>query len=165
MGEKGAWVFQRWLRDQIARDVPLDELVRRIVAGLGSTWQNPAVELLPDQPRPDDGRGERRAGLPGHPHPVRPMPQPPVRRLDPGRLLRPGGVLLQHRAQGARQRPQGQPRQARDQRRRDHLPGRCRRRIVQPRTGAVLEPTVLHGPRPIGPAASATTPSIGWPTG
>ena len=41
MGEKGAWVFQRWLRDQIARDVPLDELVRRIVAGLGSTWQNP----------------------------------------------------------------------------------------------------------------------------
>ncbi len=41
MGEKGAWVFQRWLRDQIARDAPLDELVRRIVAGLGSTWQNP----------------------------------------------------------------------------------------------------------------------------
>jgi hypothetical protein len=41
MGEKGAWVFQRWLRDELARDVPLDGLVRRIVAGLGSTWQNP----------------------------------------------------------------------------------------------------------------------------
>ncbi len=41
MGEKGAWVFQRWLRDEISRDVPLDGLVRRIVAGLGSTWQNP----------------------------------------------------------------------------------------------------------------------------
>ena len=41
MGEKGAWVFQRWLRDQLAKDTPLDELVRRIVAGLGSTWQNP----------------------------------------------------------------------------------------------------------------------------
>jgi len=41
MGEKGAWVFQRWLRDQIARDTPLDELTRRIVTGLGSTWQNP----------------------------------------------------------------------------------------------------------------------------
>ena len=40
-GEKGAWVFQRWLRDQIACDTPLDELTRRIVAGLGSTWQNP----------------------------------------------------------------------------------------------------------------------------
>jgi hypothetical protein len=41
MGEKGAWVLQRWLRDELARDVPLDDLVRRIVAGLGSTWQNP----------------------------------------------------------------------------------------------------------------------------
>jgi hypothetical protein len=45
MGEKGAWVFQRWLRDQIARDVPLDELVRRIVGGLGSTWQNPPASF------------------------------------------------------------------------------------------------------------------------
>ena len=26
MGEKGAWVFQRRLRDQLARDVPLDDL-------------------------------------------------------------------------------------------------------------------------------------------
>ena len=41
MGEKGAWVFQRWLRDELARDVPLDAMVRQIVAGLGSTWQNP----------------------------------------------------------------------------------------------------------------------------
>ncbi len=41
MGEKGAWVLQRWLRDQIARDLPLDELVRKVVGGLGSTWQNP----------------------------------------------------------------------------------------------------------------------------
>jgi Protein of unknown function (DUF1549)/Protein of unknown function (DUF1553) len=41
MGEKGAWIFQRWLRDQIAGDVPLDEMVRKIVGGLGSTWRNP----------------------------------------------------------------------------------------------------------------------------
>ena len=74
-------------------------------------------ELLPDQPRADDRRGERRAGVPRHPHPVRPLPQPSVRRLDPGRLLRAVGLLLQHRPQGARQRPQGRPRQARDQRR------------------------------------------------
>ena len=42
MGAKGVWVFQRWLRDQIAADVPLDEMVRRIVASRGSTWTNPA---------------------------------------------------------------------------------------------------------------------------
>ncbi len=41
MGEKGAWVFQRWLRDQIASDAPLDQIIRQIVAGTGSTWQNP----------------------------------------------------------------------------------------------------------------------------
>jgi hypothetical protein len=45
MGEKGAWVFQRWLRDQIARDLPLDAMVRRIVAGLGSTFQNPPASF------------------------------------------------------------------------------------------------------------------------
>jgi Protein of unknown function (DUF1549)/Protein of unknown function (DUF1553) len=45
MGEKGAWVLQRWLRDRIAQDTPLDELVRRIVAGLGSTWQNPPASF------------------------------------------------------------------------------------------------------------------------
>jgi hypothetical protein len=45
MGEKGAWVFERWLRDEIARDTPLDALVRRIVAGLGSTWQNPPASF------------------------------------------------------------------------------------------------------------------------
>jgi hypothetical protein len=45
MGEKGAWVLERWLRDQIARDTPLDSLARRIVAGLGSTWKNPPASF------------------------------------------------------------------------------------------------------------------------
>ena len=41
MGAKGVWTFQRWLRDQLAADVRLDEMVRRIVAARGSTWSNP----------------------------------------------------------------------------------------------------------------------------
>ncbi|MEO6808344.1 MAG: DUF1549 domain-containing protein, partial [Isosphaeraceae bacterium] len=41
MGVKGVWIFQRWLRDQIDQDVPLDEFTRRIVSARGSTWQNP----------------------------------------------------------------------------------------------------------------------------
>ena len=45
MGEKGVWVFQRWLRDELARDVPLDAMVRQIVTGLGSTWQNPPASF------------------------------------------------------------------------------------------------------------------------
>jgi hypothetical protein len=42
MGGKGIWVFQRWLRDRIASDLPLDELARRIVSTTGSTWREPA---------------------------------------------------------------------------------------------------------------------------
>jgi hypothetical protein len=45
MGEKGSWVLQRWLRDELARDVSLDSMVRKIVGGLGSTWQNPPASF------------------------------------------------------------------------------------------------------------------------
>ncbi len=45
MGDKGVWVFQRWLRDQIAADVPLDEFARRIVSAKGSTWKNPPASF------------------------------------------------------------------------------------------------------------------------
>jgi hypothetical protein len=45
MGEKGVWVFQRWLRDQISRDLPLDEFTRRILTARGSTWENPPASF------------------------------------------------------------------------------------------------------------------------
>ena len=45
MGAKGVWVFQRWLRDQIAADVPLDEFARRIITATGSTWKNPPASF------------------------------------------------------------------------------------------------------------------------
>jgi hypothetical protein len=41
MGAKGVWVFQRWLRDQIAADAPLDEVIRQIITARGSNWKNP----------------------------------------------------------------------------------------------------------------------------
>jgi hypothetical protein len=45
MGEKGVWIFQRWLRDTFAGDVPLDEFARRLVTAQGSTWENPAASF------------------------------------------------------------------------------------------------------------------------
>ena len=45
MGLKGAWTFQRWLRDRIDRDAPMDEFAREVVSGLGSTWQNPGASF------------------------------------------------------------------------------------------------------------------------
>ncbi len=42
MGPKGLWIFQRWLRDQIAADVPMDQFARALIRTQGSTWRNPA---------------------------------------------------------------------------------------------------------------------------
>ena len=79
-------------------------------------------QLLPvDQRHAGDDR-ERRPGLHGHANPVCPVPQPPVRPLDPGRLLRLRRLLLADRPQAGR-------RPARDHhlqlgRRRGEPPGR-----------------------------------------
>jgi hypothetical protein len=45
MGEKGVWVFQRWLRDELSRDTPLDEFARRLITAQGSTWENPPASF------------------------------------------------------------------------------------------------------------------------
>ena len=45
MDEKGVWIFNRWLREQVAADVPLDEFARAIVTATGSTWQNPPANF------------------------------------------------------------------------------------------------------------------------
>ncbi|HZY88828.1 MAG TPA: DUF1553 domain-containing protein, partial [Gemmataceae bacterium] len=45
MGEKGVWIFQRWLFDQVSSDVPLDEFARRIISARGSTWRNPPASF------------------------------------------------------------------------------------------------------------------------
>ncbi len=45
MGVKGAWIFQRWLRDALDKELPLDEFVRQILTAKGSTWSNPAASF------------------------------------------------------------------------------------------------------------------------
>jgi hypothetical protein len=45
MGEKGVWVFQRWLRDVFAQDLPLDAFARRLITAAGSTWENPPASF------------------------------------------------------------------------------------------------------------------------
>jgi Protein of unknown function (DUF1549)/Protein of unknown function (DUF1553) len=45
MGAKGLWIFQRWLRDQVARDVPLDVFARSLVSSTGSTYENPPASF------------------------------------------------------------------------------------------------------------------------
>lgn len=45
MGAKGVWVFQRWLRDAVARDLPLDEFASQLLTSTGSTWKNPPASF------------------------------------------------------------------------------------------------------------------------
>ncbi|WP_435018934.1 DUF1549 domain-containing protein [Tundrisphaera sp. TA3] len=45
MGPKGLWTFQRWLRDQIAADVPLDTFARSLVSTTGSTLGKPPASF------------------------------------------------------------------------------------------------------------------------
>jgi hypothetical protein len=46
MGPKGVWIFQRWLRDQMAHDVPFDQFTRTLLTTRGSTWRNPAASFF-----------------------------------------------------------------------------------------------------------------------
>ncbi len=40
---KGAYVFHRWIRSCLERDVPLDQFVRELLTAEGSTFKNPAA--------------------------------------------------------------------------------------------------------------------------
>jgi Protein of unknown function (DUF1549)/Protein of unknown function (DUF1553) len=45
LDRKGVRVFYQWLRDSIAHDKPLNELAREVIAGRGSTYQNPPANF------------------------------------------------------------------------------------------------------------------------
>ena len=90
--KKAAWKYYHWLREQIAENRPVDEMVSELVAGTGSNLSQPTANFYTSasrqQPTPLQ-RGEDVAQLflgtriqcaQCHNHPVRP--------LDDGRLLR-----------------------------------------------------------------------------
>ncbi|MFI5459318.1 MAG: DUF1549 and DUF1553 domain-containing protein [Isosphaerales bacterium] len=166
MGEKGAWVLERWLRDQIAKDTPLDELVRRIVAGLGSTWQNPPASFYRTNRDPMTAAesvsqvflGIRLQCARCHNHPFDVWTQDDyfglaafftnIARKQKSNIRKDN--LDSHEINGDEI---------------IYLAGRPR--IVQPRTGAILEPKYLNGPgvdRPGGEEENALEKLADWLT-
>ena len=77
-----------------------DEWVQELLGANGGTFKNPATNYYQIETDIAEGDRERRPGVHGHAHPVRPVPQPPVRPLDDGRLLRLRRVLHADRPQG-----------------------------------------------------------------
>jgi Protein of unknown function (DUF1549) len=94
--QKAALAYFNWLRDRLLTNVPIDRIVREQHLGRSGG------ELLSGLDRHAEDRGEHRAGLHGHAHPVRAVPQSSVRPLDDERLLRFRELLLAGRAQAGR---------------------------------------------------------------
>jgi len=46
LGEKGMWVFRRWISRAIAENEPYDEFVRELVTARGSTYERPAANYM-----------------------------------------------------------------------------------------------------------------------
>ena len=105
LSPKGLQRYDAWLRDRVRSGVTIDKIARELLPATGGSFENPAVSYYQSETDPATDRRERRPGVPGHAHPVCPVPQPPVRPLDPGRLLRLRGLLQPGRLQaGARPR-------------------------------------------------------------
>jgi hypothetical protein len=46
LGEKGAYEFQEWIRQQVANNTPYNKLVRELLTSRGSSYENPAANFF-----------------------------------------------------------------------------------------------------------------------
>ncbi len=105
ISHKAMFLYYNWLVEKLQNDTPMDQMVQEILERQRRHVQEPGDELLPDDQRPAPLVGERRGSLHGHAHPVRAVPQPPVRPLDAGRLLQLRRLLRADRPQAGRGLP------------------------------------------------------------
>ena len=93
LGAEPARLYHRWLREQVARNTPLDRVVKTLLTATGDGAAGWAGELLSSDHRSARHRGVREPDVPGGAGAVRPLPSAPVRPVDAGRLLRLRGFL------------------------------------------------------------------------
>lgn len=46
LGQKSVWLYRDWIRRQMARNTPYDQMVRALLTAQGSSYENPAVNYL-----------------------------------------------------------------------------------------------------------------------
>ncbi len=85
--QNGTYRFHDWIKRNLAENLPYDEFVRSVLAASGTPETDPAGRLVPHAPLARCLRGRHRAGVPRHALAVREVPSPPLRGLEPGRLL------------------------------------------------------------------------------
>jgi len=94
LGEKGAFEFREWIRENIEKNKPYDHMVREMLESRGSFLRESRGEFPARHARPQAHHGEDYAGVSGRPHGVRRSARPSVRALDTEPVLRNGGVLF-----------------------------------------------------------------------
>ena len=104
VSQPGTFAFHGWIRQSLAENKPYDRFVAEIVAARGGRQRQPARRLVSSG---IDGRAAGRrhgSAFSRPPDPVCPLPPPPVREMEPGRLLWLRLALFPDRHQ-ARRRP------------------------------------------------------------
>ena len=81
---KATLLYYNWLQEQIAGNVPIDQMVKKLLSSVGGTFSNPATNYYQmEQDRLKICR-KRGPSVHGHADSVCPVPQPSVRPLDDG---------------------------------------------------------------------------------
>ena len=97
LGEQGMWAMHNWIRESFRANKPFDKFVRELITARGSIYSDRPGELLPHPQRlVDAGRSDGPA-VPRRAAGVCQVPPSSVREVQPGRLLRLGGVLRPRR--------------------------------------------------------------------
>ena len=151
---KGAYVFHRWIRECLERNMPMDQMVRELLTADGSTFKNTGDQLLPHQPRPGVGRRNDRPALSGRAYSVCQVPQPPVRALDARRLLRVRRLLFADR-----------PQEGKSARKKRSSTRPVPAMSISPAPGRKMEPKALGRPgaqRPGRPKTGGSAWRAGW---
>jgi len=95
---QGTFAFHGWIRDAIAADKPYDEFVREIVCAIGDEVVSPPTVWYKEVQTPEQFVDDLSQVFLGQR--LRPVPPPPVREVEPGRLLGPRRLLRPRRQEG-----------------------------------------------------------------
>ena len=97
---KGAFAYDRWVRDAFRANMPFDRFAAEILTGAGETYRDGPANFYRALASPEE-RGRRSASSSWGPDRLRAVPPPSLRAVEPGRLLRLAAFFARVREKGA----------------------------------------------------------------